>query len=107
MRGDMSSDYIIYALVFTLVAVQVMHWLEARSWRAERRELCSRLQAGTLREYAAVQPVERSRLERPDERRREIEEDMGADLYQQEVPEGMLVMARDAHDRLMSARRVE
>ena len=44
------------------IVERIMHRLAEREWHKERAELCSRLQAGTLRDYAAhteVAPTDR------------------------------------------------
>lgn len=44
-------------LVLANLCQSIGHWIEKSVWARERRELYSRIQAGTLRDYAAYAPL--------------------------------------------------
>jgi len=54
-------DHIITCLAIAAYLVErLFSWLRERAWREERRELCSRIQSGSLREYELSRLAERA-----------------------------------------------
>ncbi len=58
-----TEHIIIIILAVLLIAERLSHIAAERVWRTERRELCNRLQAGTLQDYAVNRQLVEPSLE--------------------------------------------
>lgn len=97
------SLYIIIAVLFAVwLREYVTHLLESKHWRAERRELYNRIQAGTIRDYAFIkpaletQPKQKAKAPIPDIEPRTEDE------YMSTEPHVDIVAAQEAASRLMN-----
>jgi len=87
-------------LVLYLLQV-LLAWLAAAGWATERQELYSRLQAGTLVDYARHRPEEDAHKGKgPPMGEQETIEELTA--LKETMPDGAYTDAQSAFDKLMS-----